>query len=209
MSRRGLLGAATAGVTASLTSAGLAAPAWADYTQGGVPEGQREARRGPAGVDNPDLLPKGPKVTVIDLERMMTSGEVTKMDTKLKKLEADTGYKVRVLTQRYPNTPGLAIKDYWGVDDKTIVLIVDKGERSTSNMLNFNVGEAIELDLPPIFFTRVRNFFGISKFRKDRGDDIAVQGAVDSIVSCLRQDGFCTDVPAELKEFGKKGDFFN
>ena len=71
-----------------------------------------------------------------------------------------------------------------------------------------NVGEAIELDLPPIFFTRVRNFFGTSRFRKEQGDDRAVQGAVDTIVSCLRQDGFCTDVPDDFKSFGKEDKLF-
>lgn len=49
--------------------------------------------------------------------RFLTSGEITKLDKKLAALEKDTGFKVRVLCQQYPNTPGLAIKDYWKLDD--------------------------------------------------------------------------------------------
>jgi len=156
-------------------------------------------------VNRPDLLPPGPKVNVIDLEKFLTKGQVTKMDKLLAKLEEDTGYKLRVLCQRYPQTPGLAIKDYWGVDDKTIVMVVDRGSGKSgqANILNFNVGQGVELALPPVFWTRLRNFFGTVFYVKENGEDAAVINAVDTVVGCLRQ-GFCTDVPKEMKEIANK-----
>ena len=45
---------------------------------------------------------------------------------------------------------GLAIKDFWGVDDDTVVFVADP---SLGNILNFNVGSTIDLRIP-----RVRSY---------------------------------------------------
>lgn len=64
-------------------------------------------------VNRPDLLPTESGLNVIQTEKFLTSGQVRRMDTLLAGLEKDTGFRVRVLCQNYPNTPGLAIRDYW------------------------------------------------------------------------------------------------
>lgn len=199
-----LEGAAAAGIAALLAPEAASAEYAAKRS---VPLGGRERGRGPEGVNKPELLPEGPVVNVIDLEKMLTKGQANKMNKLLAKLEADTQVKFRVLMQQYPETPGLAIKDYWGVDDNTIVMIVDRGNSKSgqSNILNFNVGKGVELNLPPIFWTRLRNFFGTSFYIKDNGEDVAIINAVDTVVGCLRE-GFCTDVPQEMKDM-KNGNF--
>ena len=128
-----------------------------------------------------------------------------RISQRVEGLERDTGVKLRVLAQNYPETPGavqagsrtpcphkpakhnllppsrgspsclpaylpaavpgprpahpvadlylslagLAIRDYWGVDADTVVFVADP---NTGNILNFNVGENIDLRVP-----RVRN----------------------------------------------------
>lgn len=107
----------------------------------------------PEGVNKPELLPKEAGLNVIQVEKFLTSGQAKRMDQLLANLERDTGYRVRVLCQAYPNTPGLAIRDYWDLgkegqkDDKYIVLVVDQFG-GKGNVLNFNVGDGVKFALP-------------------------------------------------------------
>ena len=119
----------------------------------------------------------------------------------LANLEKDTGFRVRVLCQAYPNTPGLAVRDYWSVgkedqkDDKYIILVVDEFG-GKGNVLNFNVGEGVKFALPNLFWTRLQGKYGSTFFVKENGIDLAIVNAIESIVTCLRsEDGFCVNVP--------------
>ena len=109
----------------SIVTGGIAATA--ALTQFSTPA---EARLDP--VNRPDLLPSEEGLNVIQIEKFLTNGQVKRMNESLTKLEKDTGYRVRVLCQAYPKTPGLAVRDYWDLgkegqkDDKYIVLVVDQ-----------------------------------------------------------------------------------
>mmetsp|Transcript_19028 Transcript_19028/g.28205 ORF Transcript_19028/g.28205 Transcript_19028/m.28205 type:complete len:241 (+) Transcript_19028:207-929(+) len=154
-------------------------------------------------VNRPDLLPKQTGLNVIQTEKFLTAGQARRMDDLLTALERDTGYRVRVLCQSYPNTPGLAIRDYWDLgkedqkDDKYIVLVVDQfGGRG--NVLNFNVGDGVKFALPNVFWTRLSGKYGTTFYVKENGIDLSVINAIEAIASCLRsEDQYCVNVPAE------------
>eukprot|EP00542_Grammatophora_oceanica_P010385 CAMPEP_0194030142 /NCGR_PEP_ID=MMETSP0009_2-20130614/3732_1 /TAXON_ID=210454 /ORGANISM="Grammatophora oceanica, Strain CCMP 410" /LENGTH=241 /DNA_ID=CAMNT_0038670033 /DNA_START=59 /DNA_END=784 /DNA_ORIENTATION=- len=163
------------------------------------------------GVNRPELLPKEKGLNVIQTEKFLTSGEERRVGELLGALERDTGYRLRVLCQQYPKTPGLAIRDYWSVgtedqkDDKYIVLVVDEfGGRG--NVLNFNVGDGVKFALPNIFWTRLQAKYGTTFYVKDHGIDLSIINACEAIVTCLRnEDGYCTNVPDEGPSFRTLG----
>ncbi|KAH8074773.1 hypothetical protein JL721_2346 [Aureococcus anophagefferens] len=155
----------------------------------------------PEGVNKPELLPTtlvdGRRPNVIDVKvNFLTKGEQKRLDVLAAKTEKASGFKIRVLCQSYPETPGLAIKDYWKVDDKTVVLIADKGLKGTSNILNFNVGDGLADVLPTPFWTRLQGRFGTSRYWRDKGEDVAITNAVEAIAYCLQQEDGCTDPPS-------------
>ena len=162
-------------------------------------------------IDKPNLLPNERGLNVIQTEKFLTAGQAKRLDQLLSSLEKDTGYRVRVLCQAYPNTPGLAIRDYWDLgketqkDDKYVVLIVDQFG-GKGNVLNFNVGDGMKFILPNIFWTRLQAKYGNTFFVRDNGIDLAITNAIEAIVSCLRsEDQYCINVPEEgtsLKSLG-------
>lgn len=155
------------------------------------------------GVNKPELLPSEPGLNVIQVEKFLTKGQEKRLNGLLTKLEADTGWRVRVLCQAYPTTPGLAIRDYWDLakegakDDKFVVLVVDEFG-GKGNVLNFNVGDGVKFALPNVFWTRLSSKYGTTFFVKENGIDLAITNAVEAIVTCLRsEEQYCVKVPEE------------
>ncbi|KAJ7561472.1 hypothetical protein O6H91_03G029900 [Diphasiastrum complanatum] len=143
--------------------------------------GFAEAR--PEGVNRPELLPK--KFTpLIDVAGFLSEGQENRIIKELRRLEEDTGFKLRVLAQNYPNTPGLAVKDFWQVDDSTIVFVADP---TMGNILNFNVGAAVDLNVPRSFWSRLAGTYGNIFYWREKGEDSSIEAAVSAIGSCLRE----------------------
>lgn len=137
------------------------------------------------GVNKPELLPEGPVTPAIDVAGFLTTGELSRIRSTSESLEKDTGIKLRVLAQNYPDTPGLAIKDYWGVDDDTVVFVADP---NTGNILNFNVGAGVDLRVPRSFWSRLAGKYGTKGYWSRVGESTAILNAVGAIDECLREE---------------------
>ncbi|XP_019443073.1 PREDICTED: thylakoid lumenal 15.0 kDa protein 2, chloroplastic isoform X2 [Lupinus angustifolius] len=135
------------------------------------------------GVNKPELLPQE-FTTVIDVAGFLSDGQEKRLTQEIIDLEKDTGFKLRVLAQNYPDTPGLAIKDFWQVDDRTIVFVADP---TFGNILNFNVGASVDLDIPRSFWSRLAGKYGNIFYWKEKGEDASIEAAVMAISNCLRE----------------------
>ncbi|XP_038694563.1 thylakoid lumenal 15.0 kDa protein 2, chloroplastic [Tripterygium wilfordii] len=135
------------------------------------------------GVNKPELLPKE-FTPVIDVAGFLSDGQEKRLAQEISNIENDTGFKLRVLAQNYPETPGLAIKDFWQVDDRTIVFVADP---SFGNILNFNVGASVDLDIPRSFWSRLAGKYGNIFYWKEKGEDASIEAAVMAISNCLKE----------------------
>ncbi|XP_057478731.1 thylakoid lumenal 15.0 kDa protein 2, chloroplastic isoform X2 [Actinidia eriantha] len=158
---------------------------------------------GKVGVNKPELLPKAFS-TVIDVAGFLSDGQEKRIVQEIADIEKDTGFKLRVLAQNYPDTPGLAIRDYWQVDDRTIVFVADP---TFGNIINFNVGDSVDLDIPRSFWSRLAGKYGNIFYWKEKGEDASIEAAVMAISSCLREPvgrNNCSEEKFPIREF-KKG----
>lgn len=145
-------------------------------------------------VDNPELLPSQP-TAIVDLAKILTPIQEDHLDTELTTFEAKTGWKLRVLTQ-YDRTPGLAVKDFWQLDDRSVLLVADS---RGGNILNFNVGDAVYRVLQRTFWVELQTRFGNQYFVRDNGEDQAILQSLAAIETCLERSG-CRAVPGLPKE---------
>ncbi|MEW6497934.1 MAG: TPM domain-containing protein [Cyanobacteriota bacterium] len=144
--------------------------------------------------DNPELLPNT-QTPIIDLANFLPTLQEETLIKDIESFEAETGWKLRVLTQ-YDRTPGRAVKDYWGLNDKSVLLIADS---RGGNLLGFNVGDDLYQFLPRTFWIELQTRFGNLYYIREHGENQSIVQSLETIKTCLRQGG-CQVVPGLPRE---------
>ena len=144
--------------------------------------------------DNPELLPKE-QTPIIDLAKALSQKQRLDLETSLNTYEQETGWKIRVLSQ-YEQTPGLAVKDYWDLDETSLLIIADP---RGGNLLSFNVGDAYFALMPRIFWVELQTRFGNQFYVRDNGEDGAILASIKAVETCLDRGG-CEVVPGLPQE---------
>ncbi len=144
--------------------------------------------------ENPQLLPDHP-TNIIDIANNLTQIQEDKLDQEIGNFEQETGWKLRVLTQ-FDQTPGRAVKGFWGLDDNTVMLVADA---RGGNILNFSVGQNLYPLLSRTFWVELQTRFGNQFFVRDNGEDQAIIQTIQTLELCLRQNG-CAFVPGLPRE---------
>jgi hypothetical protein len=144
--------------------------------------------------ENPDLLPDH-RTNVIDLASVLTSVQEEKLSSQLDDFEAETGWKLRVLTQ-FDRTPGRAVKDFWGLDKKSFMLVADQ---RGGNLLNFSVGDDFYPLMPRTFWIELQTRFGNQFYIRENGEDQSIIDTIETLELCLRRGG-CSVVPGLPRE---------
>ena len=145
-------------------------------------------------INNPDLLPEV-KTPVIDLAKTLSPYQKKILEDELNNFEEQSGWKIKFLSQ-YESSPGEAIRDYWDLDETSLLVVADP---RGGNLLNFNVGDAYFAFLPRLFWVELQTRFGNQYYVRDHGEDGAVIDAINSVKVCLERGG-CEVVPGLPKE---------
>jgi len=145
--------------------------------------------------NNPELLPEV-QTPVIDLAEVLTDVQENVLAEDLQQFESETGWKLRVLTQ-FDRTPGRAVKAYWGLDDRSVLLVADQ---RGGNILNFSVGRDLYDLLTRTFWVELQTRYGNQYFVRDNGEDQSIIQSIETIEGCLLQEGGCRVVPGLPQE---------
>ncbi|MFM7575360.1 MAG: TPM domain-containing protein, partial [Microcystaceae cyanobacterium] len=145
-------------------------------------------------VNNPELLPD--QVTpVVDLANFLPQTQEAALIQDLEQFEAETGWKLRVLTQ-YDRSPGRAVIKFWGLDDKSILLVADA---RGGNLLAFSIGDAVYELMPRTFWIELQARYGNMYYIRDNGENRAITEALNTVKGCLVTGG-CQVVPGLPRE---------
>jgi TPM domain len=145
-------------------------------------------------VNNPELLPNF-QTPVVDLANFLPNLQENSLIEDINTFEAETGWKLRVLTQ-FDQSPGRAVINYWGLDDKSILLVADgRG----GNILSFSIGDAVYELLPRTFWIELQTRFGNLYFIRDNGENNAIVQSLETVKGCLLKGG-CIVVPGLPQE---------
>jgi hypothetical protein len=139
--------------------------------------------------DDPSLLPEQ-QTPIIDLANFLPKLQEESLTEKIKQFEGETGWKLRILTQ-YDRTPGRAVKDYWDLNDQSVLLIADA---RGGNLLAFNVGDDVYDLLPRTFWVELQTRFGNMYYVRENGENNAIAASLDTVKGCLAEGG-CEVVP--------------
>jgi len=149
----------------------------------------------PAQADeDPSLLPEQ-KTPIVDLANFIPKRQEQSLVEEIHQFETETGWKLRILTQ-YDETPGKAVQDYWGLNDKSVLLVADS---RGGNILAFNVGDDVYDLLPRTFWVELQTRFGNMYYVQENGENTAIAQSLEKVKTCLAQGG-CNVVPGLPQE---------
>jgi hypothetical protein len=116
-----------------------------------------------------------------------------KLETQLKELEGEKGWRVRVLTYDDSSPTLEEIRGAWKPDKKTVVIRFDP---TSPNILAFPyIGDEALAKLRRPFYVELQSRYGNKFFVRDQGEGAAVESSVKALVECLSKTGGCAVVP--------------
>jgi len=145
-------------------------------------------------TNNPEVLPDY-QTPVVDLANYLPELQQEALIKNVEEYEAKTGWKLRVLTQ-FDRIPGRAVISYWGLDDKSILLVADgRG----GNLLAFSIGDDVYELMPRTFWIELQTRFGNLYYVRENGKNNAIVETIETVEGCLDRGG-CQVVPGLPQE---------